>query len=454
MSASLAGVRDALLAAGLGEAEAGPKVERLLTMSAELTRRGHGVGEIRRWFVPGRIEVLGKHTDYAGGRTLTCAAERGFCIAAAPRPDRRVVVTDVARSSTLDTALASDGPSGDVRWFNYAVTVIRRLARNFPEAATGADILLASDLPSASGISSSSALMVGIALVLVQVNGLEHDERWQTTIRSAEDMAAYFAALENGQDYGPLTGDRGVGTAGGSEDHTAVLCSRPGMVSQYRFCPTRLERRVPVREDLTFVIGSSGIAARKTGEAQGQYNRASRAAATLVELWRRETGRADRTLAEVLASGPEAVAGVRAVAARAAGGEFGHDVLADRLEHYIEESEEIVPRAGDALERGDLVAFGKAVDRSQTIAAQRLRNQVPETITLAALAREHGAIAASSFGAGFGGSVWALVGRDEATPFIERWAGAYARRHPTAESRATFFATRPGPAAFGAANPE
>jgi galactokinase len=349
--------------------------------------------------------------------------------------------------------MAPAPPAGDARWFTYAVTVIRRLSRNFPEAATGADVLLASDLPSASGISSSSALMVALALVLVEVNGLETDPRWREAIGSAEDMAAYFAALENGQGFGDLPGDRGVGTAGGSEDHTAILCSRAGAISQYRFCPTRLERRVSLPGDLVFVVGSSGIAARKTGEAQAQYNRASRASARLLDLWRRETGRNDRSLADALASAPDATARAREIAAGSTGDEFSAAALVERLDHFIEESEVLVPRAGDCLARDDMAGFGNAADRSQRIAGELLHNQVPETITLAKLAREHGALAASSFGAGFGGSVWALVARDGAREFIERWSGAYARRHPAAESRAAFFTTRPGPAAFMVADP-
>ena len=53
------------------------------------------------WFVPGRIEVLGKHTDYAGGRTMVAAAERGFCFVALPRDDRQIVVIDAASGETI-----------------------------------------------------------------------------------------------------------------------------------------------------------------------------------------------------------------------------------------------------------------------------------------------------------------------------------------------------------------
>ncbi|NQT17069.1 MAG: galactokinase, partial [Planctomycetes bacterium] len=80
-------------------------------------------GQFRAVFVPGRIEVLGKHTDYAGGRTMVVAVEQGFSLVASAREDRRVSVTDAARADTvafeLDPALVP--PVG--HWSNYPMTV-------------------------------------------------------------------------------------------------------------------------------------------------------------------------------------------------------------------------------------------------------------------------------------------------------------------------------------------
>jgi galactokinase len=73
---------------------------------------------------------------------------------------------------------------------------------------------------------------------------------------------------------------------------------------------------------------------------------------------------------------------------------------------------------------------------------------VPETVALAASGRALGAVAASAFGAGFGGSVWALVRADAVEDFIERWRSGYSARFPHAAARSAFLATRPGPAAM------
>jgi galactokinase len=398
------------------------------------------------WFVPGRIEVLGKHTDYAGGRSLLCAVERGVCIAGTARADDRVVVHDVGRQMSVSLALDPHLVPASTGWTNYAGTVMRRVARNFPAARRGADIYFASDLPSASGMSSSSALLTSLFLVVADINDLASSAEAAAIFSIHEDLAAYAASIENGQSFGPLAGDRGVGTAGGSEDHTAILCSRADVVSQFSFQPTRLERRVALDPGVTLVVAMSGRFASKTGAARDRYNAAAAAAARLLELWRAATGRADRVLARALSSAPDAADRLRAAVRDSHAPDAG--ALADRLDQFVEESTVIIPAASDRLEAGDYAAFGELVDRSQALAERCLGNQVPETTALAGLARREGSLAASAFGAGFGGSVWALVPVAGATAFAGRWMNLYRQAFPDASGGAASFVTRPGPPAL------
>ena len=86
------------------------------------------------FYVPGRIEVLGKHTDYAGGRSLLCCVERGFCLLAAARDDRKVRFIDLSRNSTAEWELTPKITAAPVSWAIYPMTVTRRIARNFPPA--------------------------------------------------------------------------------------------------------------------------------------------------------------------------------------------------------------------------------------------------------------------------------------------------------------------------------
>ncbi len=434
------GIEEALERAGFG-ARARETAGRLSTLGAAFRSRRPDVDAWDAWFVPGRIEILGKHTDYAGGRSLICAVERGVAAVSAARSDGVLSVTDTRRQTSV--VLDPDGPAPDTSWTTYPATVIARLRRNFPGSILGADVIFESDLASASGMSSSSAVMIAVLLAAAKASRLETSPEWSRNIRHQEDLAAYAATIENGSAFRGLAGDAGVGTRGGSEDHTAIVCSRPGRLAQYSFRPTRLERSIALPPGLVFAIAVSGVRAQKTGNAREDYNRAARAVDRILALWNRGSGRSDPTLAAAIAGAPGGAASVRA----AVDGE--EPALDDRFDQFVEESMTLVPAAGDQLERTELDALGVTVSRSQDLAERLLRNQVPETISLARLARDRGAIAASAFGAGFGGSVWALVEQTGAGRFLESWQAAYGAAHPEASKRSAFFLTGPGPAALG-----
>jgi len=440
-------VARSLMTRGFDSPVAEAKAELFGTSSDALTAAGAGDNR-QAYYVPGRIEVLGKHTDYAGGSSIVATAERGFCLVASARDDAEIIVTDVARDETIRFALDPELIPTQGGWSNYPMTVARRMARNFPGIALGVDIAFASDLPPAAGMSSSSALMIAVFFALADTNDVWHHPSFPDELNEPLRLAGYLATIENGQSYGNLEGDRGVGTFGGSEDHTAILCAQAGHMSQYAYCPVRFEKTIPLPDGCTFVIASSGVAAEKTGEACEKYNRASRLVAAVTELWRRETGRDDAHLATVLHSSDRAVDSLRKVVSKAVSEEFDSRALLSRLEHFIVENEQVIPAAGDALTSGDLGEFGRWVDRSQQASEQLLGNQIPETVYLAAAAREHGAVAASAFGAGFGGSVWAMVSRAEVDGFLAAWYDAYQARFPQQSENATFFATAAGPAMF------
>ena len=278
-------------------------------------------------------------------------------------------------------------------------------------------------------MSSSSALIVATFLALAPLNAVQNRAEYRRNIDSPEDLAGYLGTVENGLSFGTLTGDRGVGTFGGSEDHTAILCARAGKVVQYSYCPVRFERTVGLPSDCVFAVGVSGVVAEKTGRAMEKYNRVSRRAAALAELWRAATGRSDPHLAAVLASGPDAANRMREIIGQAAHGEFSADDLLLRFEQYVAESEEIIPAVGDEV-GDDLPRFGELVSRSQALGARCLGNQTPETLWLADSARRLGAAASSAFGAGFGGSVWALVRAEKAAEMLAQWSEQYLQAFP------------------------
>jgi len=441
-------LEERLALAGLSTAEVARKSRLFARASTALARR-----QTLRLWVPGRIEFLGKHTDYAGGRSLICTVERGFAVVAAPRDDRLIRLSDAVTGEHVEIELSPSLVPADGSWTNYAITVARRIARNFPGPLRGADIAFASDLPPASGLSSSSALVVATFLAISDLNALSAHEEYRRSLVNAEDLAGYLGAVENGAAFGPLAGDRGVGPFSGSQDQTAILCSRAGALVQYSFAPVRFERLVALPHDHVFVIGASGVLAEKTGGALELYNRQARRVHALLDRWRAATGRDDATLGAVLTSSDDAMDRLREIiresaVAQGAADPFEVSDLMTRLDQFAAESHEIIPAAGDALERGDLVALGDLVDRSQRGAETLLGNQVPETFHLARSARSLGAAAASAFGAGFGGSVWALVRQDEAHRFLQCWHESYEVRFPEPAARAAFFVTGAGPAAM------
>jgi galactokinase len=397
------------------------------------------------FLVPGRIEVLGKHTDYAGGRSLLCATPRGFAAAVAPRADARVRITDVHSDQTVELDPEHPPPRRPA-WAIYPATVLRRVRRDFQTGVPGCDILIDSDLPSAAGLSSSSALIIAVFLALDAVAGLADTPAYRGAIRSREELAGYLAAVERGTPFAGLgDDDPGVGTRGGGQDHTAILCAEPGQLVRYAFEPTRREGIIDLPSDWTFVVASSGVKASKTGNAQRRYNELSDLARLAGERWRRATGCDEPHLGAIAAAGPDAVARLRDVL-WCGGDPAVRDALRARVRHFLTESEVIIPAAADALAAEDLETFGRLVDQSQALAHELLGNQVPQTTWLAAEARRLGAAAASAFGAGFGGSVWALVPRGDSPAFLRRWRRSY-QRHGAPRRQTAWFLSPPAPPA-------
>ncbi|MDO5066805.1 MAG: galactokinase family protein [Propionibacteriaceae bacterium] len=389
-----------------------------------------------RWFVPGRLEVFGTHTDYAGGNSLLAAVDRGITVELEDAAEGISATTTAAPGEelTLIPGEPNDLPAG--HWGGYLQAVLDRLRLNFGELKP-ARITVDSTLPLASGMSSSSALVVALALALVDHNGFREREEWQANIHSQVDLAGYMACFENGMSFGTLAGEKGVGTFGGSEDHTAMLCCRADALTRFRFCPIREGETVPFPMRWTFVVGVSGVLAEKTGAALESYNRASLLTREIVEAWNDATGDEAVTIGDVLAGDEDAWEGIHAVVA--------HDEeLTARLRAFLTESEELIPAAVAALSEGDLDRFGELAERSQHNAEVNLGNQIPETMRMQRLARELGAKAAASFGAGFGGSVWALVPVEEADVFATTWLERYVAEFPKLKDRASTLVTRPG----------
>ena len=642
------------------ELKSNTQISNNIIKNAINNNNNRNVVNVNAHWIPGRIEVMGKHTDYAGGNSLVCATSgRGMAMVSTllmNQPDsnvcangnkrgesRRLKITIVSvlpkgmehhyteqsaapyevdgrpvvhyticvpnnRNQTCFTTNSNasekdeaEGGEGGVDWTIYPATVINRLHQNFglfphctaeTTATTenkpleinsgqttfggGGHIVIAisSNLPPASGLSTSSAFVTGLFLVLDKLLGISSCDAYQTAIGQTHDenticnLSTYLGNVENGRDYinnkngtvlkGTVQG--GVGTFGGSEDHAAILLGKGGELRLLSFCPTRPycssnpynssadgahdnennnESIVHLSKDITFVIAYSGAQAEKAGgidgdtEASTGYNNASELARKAFEAYyfscttsdernglktnptlagavRNEYNRLDTNdpfvIKKMMSRAIKSLGRSMALSIRAPPDICAEDYatsLVQRFEQFYDESELLVPRAARAISKGEYGntngdLLGQLVDASHRGAVNLLKNQIAETAWLPLWARgieddlqikpsllvrgpskeldpsekiqtsaesdkndkqskRVKALAASAFGAGFGGSCWALVYRHEAQQFAEQWQDAYDDRFPVIDGSGSdsgagltreFFLVDPGPGAF------
>ena len=375
----------------------------------KLTRdRDDRMNEPHWYHVPGRVELVGKHVDYGGGRSLTCATRQGLRVRAQALAEPIVRVRSQGKTDPVLLPLSAHAEASHGHWSNYIAAAVRRLARDFPGMDTGVELEIASTLPESAGLSSSSALVVAAAMALTDLNHLSDRADWSAVLPDTLSFAEYCGAMESGAPFGHFGGDAGVGSRGGAQDHVAILASRPGQIGCFSYLPARCAGYTPWPDTHVLVIAHSGVEAGKTTNARAAFNRLSDA------------------LRSTESNCPE---------------------YRIRREQFVEECTVIVPGVAAALAACDWITLGALVDRSQFLAEAVLGNQVPETVLLQRLARELGAIAASAFGAGFGGAVWAMVRADDAERFSQQWRTRYLERFPDRAADCRVLTTKPsGPA--------
>lgn len=166
---------------------------------------------------------------YAGGRSLLCTVERGIVLVAAPRDDRRVVLRDAKRrreSTVVDLDATAVATQASLPWSIYPRTVVNRLARNFNQQLIGADIAISSSLPPAAGVSSSSALVVGLTLALSALSRLPDTERWREQLAMRTALAGCIRGRWGiGTDFGALTANIRHAGRSARTNGDSVLCT-------------------------------------------------------------------------------------------------------------------------------------------------------------------------------------------------------------------------------------
>jgi galactokinase len=329
--------------------------------------------EPRLFRAPGRVNLVGEHTDYNEGLVLPMALERATVAAAAARPDRRLRALSADHGEGGEVDLEAPPRPRRGNWLDYVEGTARVLEERFGRVP-GADLLIGGDVPEGAGLSSSAALEMSIATALTALAGWPVDRR---------ALAQAGQAAEH----------RFVGTRCGIMDQLVSMLGQAGHALLID-CRSLDTRPIPLYADRAAVlVFDSGVRHR---HASGEYN-----------LRRAQCEEAATRLAGLLP-------GVRALRDVAPDDLARHasalpEPLPRRARHVVTEIERTA-RAASALSKGDLAGFGRLMFESHRSLRDDFEVSVPELDALVqAAASAPGVLGARMTGGGFGGCTVTLV---------------------------------------------
>jgi galactokinase len=337
---------------------------------------------------PGRVNLIGEHTDYNGGPVLPVAVERRTASAARLAEGWRLVSDTQPEIHEVEI----DAPMRR-EWTDYVVGVIREL-RALRAAPPGAEIAIATTLPIGAGLSSSAALTVGLAKTLSLLAGRR---------LSAPELVDVAFRAEYHQ----------VGVRCGRMDQTIAAHGEPRTALLFDTASGAL-RRVPFPGRLWVV--ETGISHRLTGGALNQRRRECEEALAFCREWRPEL----QSLAQLTPSD------LPAMARRLP------PPLVPRVRHVVTETAR-THAAADALAVRDLRLLGRFLIEGHESLRDDYQSTVPEADFIVASALEHGAYGARLTGAGWGGAVVVLAPREDEARIVAEIGGDFAARfgrHP------------------------
>ncbi|MDH7486442.1 MAG: galactokinase [Anaerolineae bacterium] len=409
----------------------------------------YGAGEVLIFRAPGRVNLIGEHTDYNHGYVLPVALDRDTLLLARPRSDATVRLSNMEaefspRAFTIGPDIPPD-PPGD--WGNYARGAAQALARQLRRAdrrppLRGLDGLVVGGpphgVPRGAGLSSSSVLTVVVALALAHVNGWQPDG---VTLARFCSEAEWYVGTRGGimDQFIALLARRG---------HALFLDCRPDTAGRYRM------EHVPLPQGYHLLIADSGV---RHGNVRGHYNRRVAACRAGVALLRARFpaithlrdvqevpwAELEPFLPEEVTVGELAERGIELEDVPGLTPDTRLRVRA-RCRHVWTENRR-VQAAVAALRAGQVATLGRLLNEAHASARDDYEISCPELEVLVQAAQEADGVAGARLtGAGWGGCIVALV-RDDAVPAFE----AHVARRYQAETGRTpaIFACRSGPGA-------
>ncbi|WP_311321163.1 galactokinase [Capnocytophaga sputigena] len=346
----------------------------------------------KHFFAPGRVNLIGEHTDYNGGNVFPCAIDKGTYGLVKKRNDRkfRMYSENFADLGVMEFTL--DELTNDKKhdWANYPKGVIKMFLEAGQKIDSGFDILFSGNIPNGAGLSSSASIEMLTAIVLKDLFHLSIDP---------VEMAQLGKKTENlfiGVNSGIM--DQ-FAVAMGKKDHAILLdCN----TLKYDYVPV-------VLKDEVIVIANTN---KRRGLADSKYNE--------------RRAECDEALAELQTKLPIKALGELSIEQFEANKDLiKSPVRQKRAKHAVYENQRTL-KAQKELSAGNLAEFGKLMNQSHISLRDDYEVTGVELDTLAALAWEQpGVVGSRMTGAGFGGCTVSIVKKDKVDDFIKNVGEAY-----------------------------
>ena len=379
-----------------------PEEKALATFSAKFGGEATSLGR-----APGRVELLGNHTDYNGGLVLAAAIDRSTVVVGRPLAGSlaRIASTNLGELDEFDVDTIQPGQGLD-GWGRYVRGVTWAIREAFGPLASGFEAALAGNVPIGAGLSSSASLQVALASFLVasglstQPGGLDPDLDPQSRML----LAQILRRSEN----------EFVGVASGLLDQFSALFGRAGHAFVLD-CRSLDYRLVPLGDPAPAIVVCDSKTSRRL--ADGMYNR--------------RRAECERVVAHFQARRPAgSVSQLRDVTLEDLAGEWTTLDRVDRLRarHVLTENDRI-RQGAKALGSGDLIAFGALMSASHASSRDDFENSSPALDALFEAAEESpGFLGGKLSGAGWAGCTVNLVRSEAAADFAESVRTGYDRR--------------------------
>lgn len=349
-------------------------------------------GDIRSYFAPGRVNLIGEHTDYNGGHVFPCALTIGTYFIARQREDRvlRFYSTNFESLGIIESSLDNLVWSKEADWTNYPMGVMWAFGEKGYKITNGFDILLCGNIPNGSGLSSSASVEVGTGVLLRDMYGFDV---------SMIDIALIGQYSENNFNKVNCGIMDQFAIAMGKKDHAIFLDTED---LSYEYAPI-------VLKDAKIVIACSnkkrGLGDSKYNERRAECEEALAELQTVVDI--KSLGELDEAQFERYRSAIKS------------------EVRQRRAKHAVYENQRTI-KAVEALKAGDIEEFGKLMIASHDSLRDDYEVTGKELDTLVASAlKQDGVIGSRMTGAGFGGCTVSIVKNDNIDAFIENVGKEY-----------------------------